>query len=304
MQIFCCPCGRSPAQAELLRYFNMSVRDQRHYEAQDASIKVDFITDRGQYHASHYAQGLEMIFLLNGNAGIMFDGRPVNLVQGEFAVIDTGHVYELSCREQFMEVRVHVDGDFFARRAALEMADGQTGWTCRCLREDLTHEKLGPFLEICDLFKELVPLYINEPAGYRLKTESIVLEILFLLVTHFTYPVFGNDTSGAGENRQRIREILHYIEEHYAEDVSLERIAGDFGLTREYFSRLFHKTLGLTFSQHLIRVRIAHFYHDLVSTDEPVMELLEKHALTNYRLFSRTFKEIYGYTPREIRKMG
>ena len=80
-------------------------------------------------------------------------------------------------------------------------------------------------------------------------------------------------------------------------------IASEFGLSREYFSRLFHRSLGITFSQHINRVRIAHFYHDLVTGDAPIMELLENNGLTDYRLFSRMFREIYGQTPKELRKL-
>ena len=49
-------------------------------------------------------------------------------------------------------------------------------------------------------------------------------------------------------------------------------------------------------------VRLTHIYHDICSTDDPVMEILNRHGFTNYKLFSRMFKEMYGDTPREIRR--
>ena len=278
-------------------------RHEKHYEVQEAQIAVDYITDRGQYHTAHYVNGLEMIFLLNGNAMILYDGRPINLVQGEFIAIGSGHFYELVCKEQFLEIRVRVDGEFIATRAALKMAEGQTGWDCRCLREELDHDRLEPYLDICALFKALVLLYVEEPDGYRLKTESIVLDILFMLVRYFTYPLYGETDGLPSENRQRIQEILDYIDSHYREEIPLGRIADHFALTREYFSRLFRRSLGMTFTKHLNRVRISHFYHDLISTDLPVMELLEANGIRNYKTFGKMFHEMYGYSPREVRKM-
>ena len=115
-------------------------RSERHYEAQDAQVSVDFITDYGQYHTAHYVKGLEIVFLLNGNASILLDGRSLNLVHGEFIVIGSGQVYELGCSEQFMEVRIRVDGEFLATKAALTMKEGQTGWSTRCMREELERE--------------------------------------------------------------------------------------------------------------------------------------------------------------------
>ena len=278
-------------------------RNEKHYEAQDAQVHVDFITDYGQYHTAHYVKGIEIVFLLNGNASILLDGRSLNLVHGEFIVIGSGHVYELSCSEQFMEIRLRVDGEFLATKAALTMKEGQTGWSTHCMREELEREQLDPYLAICELFKGLTLLYVEQPDGFRLKTESVVLEILFLLVRHFTYPLYEAEGSKATEGSQRIQEILDYIDTHYREDMPLGRIADHFSLSREYFSRLFHRTVGMSFYQHLTRVRISHFHHDLVTTDTPVMQLLEENGIANYKTFRKVFRDMYGYSPREIRKM-
>ena len=70
----------------------------------------------------------------------------------------------------------------------------------------------------------------------------------------------------------------------------------------QYFSRLFTKNVGISFTRHLNRVRISHIYRDVVTTDLPVMQILETHGFTNYKLFSRMFRNIYGGTPREVRR--
>ena len=278
-------------------------RYEKHYEAQDARVTVDFVTDFGQYHAARWQDELEMIYILNGTATIFLDGESFTVVQGDFMVIDSNHIFDIQCKESFMQIRVHVDKEFLAARAGLPGEEGQISRAYQCRREELIEEQLEPFLQICSLFKELVPLYVNEPAGYRLKTESIVLDILYRLVQHFSIPLYECDITEPGKDQQRIREILEYIEAHYTEPISLSKIAGEFGLSREYFSRLFHQAIGITLSEHINRVRISHFYHDLVTEDTPVMLLLEKNGLTNYKMFSQTFKKIYGYSPRMIRKM-
>ena len=279
-------------------------RTLKHYEAQDQRISVDYITDSGQYHAAHWHSDLVIIYLLNGSAEIILDGTKLQLVQGEFIVIDANRIYELLCKESFMQVSVHVDRTFLQDRAGTAKEEGQVAWLYRCSREDLTHELLPPYLEICDLFKELVPLYINEPAGYLLKTESIVLDILYRIVQFFSHPVYKDEVGELSEEQRRVQSFLDFIEEHYAEPLSLQDLSDEFALSREYFSRLFKKSIGISFSDHLSRVRISHFYHDLTSTDEPIMELLDKHGITNYKHFSRKFKAIYGCTPRDIRNLS
>ena len=279
----------------------------QHYEAQNARILVDYATDRGQYHAAHWQPELEMIYLLNGSADIILDGKEVQLIQGDFIVIDAGQVYELHSRESFMQVRVRVDREFLAERAPA--GDGLTEGkkqpvtrAFRCIRRELTKQQLEPYLAICERFKQLVPLYISQPEGYRLKTESIGLDILYDLVRYFSAPVYEEEQAQIPRERRRVQEILDYIEEHYRERITLGEIAGQFGLSCEYFSRFFHKSVGIPFYRHLGRVRIAHIYHDLVTTDIPVMELLDMHGFGNYKLFATMFRDLYGMTPREIRR--
>ncbi len=47
---------------------------------------------------------------------------------------------------------------------------------------------------------------------------------------------------------------------------------------------------------------MSHIYHDLCTTDTPIMEIVERHGFSNYKLFNRMFREIYGTTPRELRR--
>ena len=277
-------------------------RIHKQFLAQNELISVEFLTDRGSYHAAQFSKRLEMIYLLSGNAGLILDGTEMKLIQGEFVVVDARRICEFQCKESFMQIRISVDRSFLAEKLRANAGAKPSARMYVCSREDLTREQLPVFLKMCDLFKELVPLYINEPEGYRLRTESIVLELLYLLAGHFSSPLVKEDLPEGEAEPLRIQEILAYIEAHYAEPLTLETVSAEFGLSREYFSRLFHKSVGITFLQHLNRVRIAHLYDDLIHTDEGIMNLCERHGLTNYKLFSRLFKEIYGCTPREIRR--
>ena len=277
-------------------------RLRKHYELQEEKISIDFITDRGEYHSAHWQHDLEMIYLLNGSALLSIDGESQTLVQGEFVVIDSNRIYELSCKDSFMEIRIRVNREYLEMNAG-HLAGGQGAYRYSCRRDELNEEKLGPYLKMCELFKSLTPLYITEPTGYRLMSESIILEILFHLVRHFAVPVREDENDERWKDQDRIHKILDYIEAHYAEPLSLTDVAGEFGLSREYFSRLFHKRIGIPFSQHLIRTRIAHFHNELVSTDKPVMELLDSCGITNYRQFSKLFTETYGCSPRELRRL-
>ena len=58
----------------------------------------------------------------------------------------------------------------------------------------------------------------------------------------------------------------------------------------------------MSFLQYVNEVRVTHIYQDLIHTDTPISELMEQTGFTSQKLFNRTFREIYGCTPSQVRK--
>ena len=59
----------------------------------------------------------------------------------------------------------------------------------------------------------------------------------------------------------------------------------------------------MTFLEYVNSVRLQHFYEDLLNTDYTVTELLTRNGFTNYKLFLRLFKQTYGCTPMQKRRI-
>ena len=47
--------------------------------------------------------------------------------------------------------------------------------------------------------------------------------------------------------------------------------------------------------------RISKFYDDFLNTDKKIAVLLEENGITNYKVFLREFKKIYGKTPSQLK---
>lgn len=259
-------------------------------------ISVEYRTTQGQFRASHWHPELEILYILNGSADVIIEGESHKVVQGDLIVIDANQIHEAKCTNCMMQLIVHVDRAFIDERLGTSKP-----YLIHCSRMELIDEQLGAYLELCDRCQDLVRLFVGHPEGYRLESDSIIMDILYRLVRDFAIPLKPDDIPELSQQEQRLRDILQYINEHYAEPITLEEISSHFGLSREYFSRLFKKKIGMTFTEHLSRVRLARIYHDLMTGNEPIMALTERHGFTNYKLFLRDFKEIYGMTAREAR---
>lgn len=266
------------------------------YELINQNTTIDFRTN-GAYVPAHWHSALEITYLLNGHADMTTEGTTHTMVQGEFIVVDSGKIHEFRCPNDYMQLVIHINDEYLA-----SFMENKRNYQIICDRTELTEELVGYYLEICDDLGELSQLCINHPFGYRLQIESLILHIMFLLVSHFSIQLHRDDFPEPSKDQKRIKEIVSYIATNYDRPISLDEISDHFGLSNEYFSRFFTQKIGIPFKKHLNQVRMSHIYHDLCTTDAPIMEIVSMHGFTNYKLFNRMFKEIYGTTPRELRR--
>lgn len=107
--------------------------------------------------------------------------------------------------------------------------------------------------------------------------------------------------SSDGNSNRMILQAKKYIEEHYNEDISLENVSNQIGVTPVYFCRLFVKKTGRNFIDYLTEIRINHAKHFLHNTPLRIREISERVGYNDPYYFSRIFKKSTGLTPVEFR---
>lgn len=157
--------------------------------------------------------------------------------------------------------------------------------------------------EIIQLMLELGILEDQKPLGFQLRSQSLLFQLASLLVEHCSnqLPEFKHET--VYQDFIRLGPLLQYIQLHHAEEITLQDAANQVGLTREYFCRLFKKNMGTSFVRYLHSVRVIAVAQELRKSDAPISELMERHGFHNQKLFNQMFREIYGCTPTQKRKL-
>ncbi|GIP34084.1 response regulator [Paenibacillus sp. J2TS4] len=100
-----------------------------------------------------------------------------------------------------------------------------------------------------------------------------------------------------------IKEALAFLEQHYAEpEFSVKDAAAYFGISSNYFSTLFKKLTGISFTQCLTQLRIEQAKKHLQKPFIKVYEIGQLVGYEDYTHFSKTFKKLTGCSPSEYRK--
>lgn len=108
------------------------------------------------------------------------------------------------------------------------------------------------------------------------------------------------EISGKTTSVHAFRELLQEIDKNYA-FYTFEDAAQFMGLNKTYFSALFHKFMGMTFSQYLNQVRIEKAIERLQKdSSAKVTDIAIDCGFYTMRNFNRIFKELTGYSPKQI----
>lgn len=101
--------------------------------------------------------------------------------------------------------------------------------------------------------------------------------------------------------RKEIQAAIAYIEEHYAEDITVTKVAESLHLSSNYVSNLFKSETGIRFVEYLNRYRIRKAKLLLQDPSWKVYEVAQKTGFQETSYFCKVFKELEGKTVKEFR---
>jgi two-component system response regulator YesN len=99
-----------------------------------------------------------------------------------------------------------------------------------------------------------------------------------------------------------IRSIVTYANAHYAEEISVAKVALLFDISPNYLSALFHKETGNRFVEYVAELRMKEAQRLLLETDLSVHEVTRKVGLYSTSHFSKLFAKYYNASPQEYKK--
>lgn len=106
------------------------------------------------------------------------------------------------------------------------------------------------------------------------------------------------------QNNDIVSKAQIFIRTNYAKNIRLEDVSSAVYLSANYFSSLFRKITGYTFSSYLAMKRIDAAKKLLCETTLPIKEIVYRVGFDDYNYFNRTFKKITGLPPAKYRKMS
>lgn len=94
---------------------------------------------------------------------------------------------------------------------------------------------------------------------------------------------------------------VEYVAKNFKEEIFLDKMAYDLGVSKYVLSRLFSKTFHCNFNKYVNGVRLNYAISALENTNDSITTICLNAGFESQRTFNRVFKDRYKITPREYR---
>lgn len=242
----------------------------------------------------HWHDSLELTFLVQGQATYWVNGKELQLKKGELVLINSGDMHSCTVPPKTCEaVNIMFPSRFFA-------------WFGKSkdlvlFKKDTAKKQHQSLIQCCEKLYHVFAMRTKD-AFSQLKINSIVCEIAYILLANFQWDEFAPLAIESAKYRRRCREIVEYIDLAYKDDITMENLSFNFGISKEHLSRIFRVHMGTTFKKHLTRVRMYNAYKMLTNSDLSVIDIAVGCGFSDSRAFIASFNKVYKTTPGKYRR--
>ena len=122
------------------------------------------------------------------------------------------------------------------------------------------------------------------------------MQTIFLLLQYSKR----NLSSDTGTSSDKLKQVLDYIEVHYAENITISELAKLCYFSDYHFMRFFKKHMNMTCVEYINNLRLEKAVELFEQGNTSVLDVSLSVGFHNLSYFHRAFKKKYGMTPRSL----
>lgn len=249
----------------------------------------------------HWHEHLEFIKIVRGRVRVTLDNQSFYADEHDIIYVNSRQIHT---------VRVTGDGDepwikgmIFDRMFVTNLLEGfETRHIyhlfVRTSRQMSLIGRSHPlWQELDDCIRTADAEYAEKEIGYEMAIKSCIYRMITAMLRHYKRqlerPVDSNFSS--------LLPVLEYIEEKFAERLSVTELCRIASMSASHFSRTFKQMTGVTFTDYLTATRINMAKQMLVTSQWTITEIAERTGFCNIHYFGKVFKESTGVSPLQFK---
>lgn len=252
----------------------------------------------------HYHEFNKIIIFLSGNVTYIIEGRTYHLKPYDILLVNNHDIHKpiIDSNSTYERIVIWADTNFVKEHSD----DNCNLEECfkYAIKNDINLIRLKPDLqnELISLLTKLEASINSQEFGSRILSNAYLIEFLVYinrLILGNNNIIESNECDSIYDNQ--INEILKYINANLNEPLTVDDIANRFYISRYYLMHRFKEQTGYTLHNYISQKRLI-LAKELLLNNESVMKVSEKCGFIDYSSFLRSFRKMYGTTPKDFRK--
>ena len=250
----------------------------------------------------HQHDFYEVYFFISGNVEYSVEGKSYHLESGDVLLINPLELHQPRIsphQNDYERIVLWINKNYLADLCTNGISltrcfDNSNPNHSNLLRLSLTEREL--------MYSRLIEL-LKENSGDEYAGELACQAILTRFLVELNRLNFRREGSPAPQKKTSplISSVLDYINIHYCEKLSLEKIAEEFFVSKYYLSHAFNVAVGTSPHRYITLKRLIHAKQMMSSGIKPTTAAANC-GFNDYAGFYRAFYAEYGITPAEYMK--
>ncbi len=254
------------------------------------SVDNDFRGGNPHIHLGYF----ELFLFLEGKASFFLEGKHFQFQPGDLLIIppDTLHKIEIDTDYEYGRIVIHLSIALL-RLLSTPKTDLHVllrKYSGRVWR--LTPDNVASIIRFVDFIPET-------EKSQKIATDILVMASIAWTLSKILQMIeYESSLKSSPGTTDLMQRILNYLDAHYTENLSVQKIADDLSISRSLLSHEFKKYYGDSLWKYVVKLRLAHS-QKLLSEGSSVTSACFDSGFQNYSNYIRLFTKTFGVTPRK-----
>lgn len=247
----------------------------------------------------HYHDFNKIIIFLSGKVTYLIEGKAYKLKPWDILLVNSNEIYKpiIDAGETYERIVIWVNSLFLTKQ---DNGDGKllTCFTLAAQRKmNLLRLRPEQLPGIKNILFELADADRRQEFGNTLLKNSLFLQFLVYLNRIFL-GIEKDKEQPDIQYDKTIAQILHYINENLNEDLSMDKLASVFFLSKYYLMHKFKQHTGYTLHNYILQKRLI-AANTFMQAGQSITTACTNAGFSDYSNFLRAFKKMFGLSPKK-----
>lgn len=263
-------------------------------------LSVSIVKREAAYRmpSTHLHEFHELLYLSSGECNFFLNHKIYKIKAGDLVVVPRGYIH-----------KTNYTGKGESLRFVIKFTHEELRWVEETAGKEAISEMFEKMLfKIPEKRRDYVENLMNSMNAENRQNDEFswafnrlhFQELLLFVMRCMRYGE--NAVRELVVENQIIQDIAAYIYQNYDKNIYLEKVAGEFNISRSYLSKKFKSVTGFGFKEYLTSVRIQEACRRLLETDYSITRIAMECGFNDSNYFGDAFRRYKGISPNKYRK--